>query len=63
MTENVFPHLSCPAKLSHHSHTYSCIVLVDSRAEQSFLDERLAQKLGFPLIPFPQPLRMSAPIL
>lgn len=57
---NTSPHLSCSAKLVFQSLTQPCCALVDSGAEQSFLDESLARKLGFPAVPLQEPLQVSA---
>uniref|UniRef100_A0A3B4GQD0 Gypsy retrotransposon integrase-like protein 1 n=1 Tax=Pundamilia nyererei TaxID=303518 RepID=A0A3B4GQD0_9CICH len=57
---NSVPHLSCPAKLIFHSLTHPCSALIDSGAEQSFLDESLAHKLAIPIVPLPEPLWVSA---
>lgn len=57
---NTFLHLSCPAKLRFHSRAYSCDALIDSGAEQSFLDEALARKMGLPVVPLPETLQVSA---
>lgn len=59
-TANVFPHLSCPAKLFFQTVSYACNTLIDSGAEQNFLDETLAQKLGLPLVSLPETLQVSA---
>lgn len=59
-TANSVPHLSCPAKLIFHSLTHPCCALIDSGAEQSFLDESLAHKLAVPIVPLPEPLQVSA---
>lgn len=57
--KSVSPHLTCPAKLSSHTLIHSCNVLIVSRAEQSFLDEGLAQKLNIPLVPLAEPLHVG----
>ncbi|KAL4007327.1 hypothetical protein ACER0C_001179 [Sarotherodon galilaeus] len=57
---NTAPHLNCSAKLVFQSHTHLCCALLDSGAEQSFLDESLARKLGFPAVPLQEPLQVLA---
>uniref|UniRef100_A0A3P9BBG8 Chromo domain-containing protein n=1 Tax=Maylandia zebra TaxID=106582 RepID=A0A3P9BBG8_9CICH len=53
-------HLSCPAKLQFLSCIHPCNVLIDSGAEQSFVDEALAFKIGLPVVPLPETLEVSA---
>ncbi|KAL4007989.1 hypothetical protein ACER0C_001841 [Sarotherodon galilaeus] len=59
-TKIMLPHLSCPAKLIFLSRTHPCEALIDSGAEQSFIDEALARELEIPLIALREPLRVSA---
>lgn len=59
-TANVFTHLSCPAKLIFQTVSYACNALIDSGAEQNFLDETLAQNLGLPLVSLSETLQVSA---
>lgn len=60
VTANILPHLSCPAKLIFQSCIHPCSALIDSGAEQSFIDEALAQKLGIPVEPLPEVLQVAA---
>lgn len=54
-----FSHLHCSAKLIFKYLTHSCKALIDSGAEQSFLDAVLANKLGLPLVLLRKPLQVS----
>lgn len=56
----MLPHLSCHAKLIFLARTHPCEALIDSGAEQSFIDEALARELEVPLIALREPLRVSA---
>lgn len=57
---DVFPHLSCPAKIMFHTLTHSCCALIDSSSEQNFPDKALAHKLGLPSVPLPEVLKVPA---
>lgn len=54
------PQTSCPTKLifQYCIHPYSA--LINSGAEQSFVDEALAQKLGITVEPLPEVLQVAA---
>lgn len=55
-----FSHLHCSTKLTFKSITHSCKALIDSGAEQSFLDAALTNRLGLPQVLLHEPLQMSA---
>lgn len=57
---NTFLHLNSPAKLQFLSRTHSCDALIEPGAEQSFVDETLAYKMGLPVVPLPEALKVSA---
>uniref|UniRef100_A0A669C7S5 Reverse transcriptase domain-containing protein n=1 Tax=Oreochromis niloticus TaxID=8128 RepID=A0A669C7S5_ORENI len=54
------PHFLLPAKLTAHTTTHSLKALIDSGAEQSFIDASLAKKLGLTIEPLPHALRASS---
>lgn len=58
--EEAPPCLTLAAKLSSCSESHSLSVLIDSEAEQNFIDCQLAHQLGLQLEPLPQPIRIMA---
>lgn len=59
-TKSSLPRLMLPAKLTIKNVTHSLQALVDSGAEQSFIDAALAKKLNITLHALPDPLAVTA---
>lgn len=59
-SKSSLPRLMLPAKLTVHTKTHSVMALIDSGAEQSFIDSALAEKLGVGSDPLPHRLHVTA---
>uniref|UniRef100_A0A8C5HTM3 Gypsy retrotransposon integrase-like protein 1 n=3 Tax=Gouania willdenowi TaxID=441366 RepID=A0A8C5HTM3_GOUWI len=60
-TASTSPHLlQLPATLSYQNHSLSVTVLVDSGAEENFLDSDLARQLYIPSVPLDSPVEARA---
>uniref|UniRef100_A0A3P9JFM0 Gypsy retrotransposon integrase-like protein 1 n=1 Tax=Oryzias latipes TaxID=8090 RepID=A0A3P9JFM0_ORYLA len=51
--------LYVPVKISHHSRNHDCRALIDSGAEQSFIDCSLVTKLDLPIEPLDHPVKAA----